>query len=245
MIVYVYDGSFEGMLTCVYEGYYSNIKPEAIFSTYQYEGDLLHEAHFVITDPEKAFKVSKAIVEKLSEEFFHKIVNAFFSEDRDVATHIYKLLRFAFKVGPEVIKHGAMEVVTNVTKLSTAVARETHLFVGLVRFVELKGGVYYCQFAPTYNQVPLLAEHFTERMHNQVWVIHDIERNIAVFYDTKSWYVNEFFGMEDYPLSDDELLYQALWQTFHQKIAIEERLNPRCQRSFMPKKYWKYLTEFQ
>lgn len=243
MKVFLYDGSFEGMLTCVYEGYYSGIVPEGIFNTYLYKGDLFHEPKFIITDPEKAFKVSKAIIEKLSEEFFHKVLNAFFSEDYDVATSIFLLLQYAFKKGSEVINFAANPVVSAVTDLSNAVGRETHLFVGLVRFVKLKGEVYYCQFGPTFNQVPLLAEHFSERMHNQVWVIHDINRNIAVFYDTKTWYINEFYGLDEYVLDDDELLYQSLWKTFHKHIAIEERINPKLQRSFMPKKYWKYLIE--
>lgn len=243
MIVYIYDGSFEGMLTCVYEGYYSEDKPEAIYNTYQYEQNLFHEPRFIVTDLEKSHKVGLAIVEKLSELFFHRIVNAFFSENYDVATHIYRLLRYGFKNGPEVIMHASHPIVSAVVDLSNAVARETHLFVGLVRFMKLKGGIYYCEFGPTYNQVPLLAEHFSHRLNDQVWVIHDVNRNLAVFYDKKQWYVNEFYGLDDYTLDDEELLYQSLWKTFHKHIAIEERINPTLQRSFMPKKYWKYLIE--
>jgi len=243
MIVFLYDGSFEGMLTCVYEGYYSEEKPEAIYNTYQYEGHLLHKPKYIITDPEKSHKVAQAIINKLSEEFFHKIVNAFFSEDYDVATYIYDLVRLGFRKGPEIIQFQANETVSRVVKLSNTVGRETHLFVGLVRFVELKSGIFYCQFGPTHNQVPLLAEHFSHRMHNQVWVIHDINRNIAVFYDTNEWYVNEFYGLNDHEYANDEMLYQSLWKTFHKHIAIEERINPKLQRSFMPKKYWKYLIE--
>lgn len=244
MKVYVYDGSFEGLMTCIYESYYVK-RPDKIYSTISYQGDLLHEDQFIITDPEKAFKVTKAIALKLSETFFHKIVNAFFSEDYEVGNYIHELLRQGFKQGPEIIVDMSNPIVYPVLKLANAVSRETHLFVGLVRFVELKGGVYYCQFSPTYNQVPLLAEHFSKRLENQSWVIHDIERNLAVFYDTHDWYVNEFHGLESYVLSDEELLYQTLWKTFHTHIAIEERKNPRLQRSFMPKKYWKYLIEMQ
>lgn len=243
MIDYVYDGSFEGMLTCIYEAYYSTDNPDGIYSSYQYQGDLFHEPKFVVTDLDKSHKVGLAIIQKLSEEFFHKVVNAFFSEDYEVASHIYKLVRYAFKNGPEVIMHVTHDWVAPVVDLANAVGRETHLFVGLVRFMKLKGGIYYCQFGPTYNQVPLLAEHFSNRLSDQIWVIHDVNRNLAVFYDKKEWYVNEFYGMKDYELDDEELLYQSLWKTFHKHIAINERINPNLQRSFMPKKYWKYLLE--
>lgn len=243
MIVYLYDGTFEGMLTCIYEGYYLKENVQGIYNTYIYKQDLFHIPRFIITDPEKAQKVAIAIVEKLSDIFFHKVLNAFFSEDYDVATKIYLLLKHGFKNGPEVIRHEANEIVSSVVKLSNAVGRETHLLVGLVRFVRLKGNIYYCQFSPTYNQVALLAEHFANRLHNEIWVIHDLKRNLAVFYDKKEWYVNEFYGLDHYELDDEELLYQGLWKTFHKHIAIKERINPRLQRSFMPKKYWKYLIE--
>lgn len=243
MRVYLYDGSFEGMLTCVYEGYYLKENIGGIYNTYQYKPELFHEAKFIITDPEKAEKVAFAIVSKLSELFFHKVLNAFFSEDYHAASYIYKLLRHGFKHGPEVIMHEANETVSKVVKLSNAVGRETHLLVGLVRFVKLKGDIYYCQFSPTYNQVALIAEHFADRFSEQIWVIHDLGRNIAVFFDKKQWYVNEFYGLDEYILDDEELLYQGLWKTFYKHIAIKERYNPKQRRNFMPKKYWKYLIE--
>lgn len=242
MKIYLYDGTFEGMLTCIYEGYYS-VEPDGILDSDKYKPTLFDDSCFIVTDSAKANKVAFSIIDKLSEEFFHKILNAFFSEDYNVATYIYRLVKYAFKSSPEVIMNAANETVANVVGLYTSVVRETHLFVGLVRFSKLKGDIYYCQFAPTYNQVPLLAEHFSERMGSEMWVIHDVKRNIAVFYDKTEWYINEFYGNENFELSEDEELFRNLWKEFHSKIAIKERINPKLQRSFMPKKYWKYLLE--
>lgn len=242
MIVYLYDSTFEGMLTCIYEGYYSR-EPDEILDSYLYKPTLFDESEHITTDNVKANKVAFAIIDKLSEEFFHKIVNSFFSEDYHVGTYIFKLLKYAFKNGPEIINFVTNDTVSNVVDLYSSVVRETHLMVGLVRFTKLKGDIYYCQFSPTYNQAPLLAEHFSNRMHNQIWVIHDVKRNIAVFYDKNRWYVNEFYGNGSFELSDDEELFRSLWKEFHSKIAIKERINPKLQRSFMPKKYWKYLLE--
>lgn len=242
MIVFLYDGSFEGLLTCVYEGYYNRV-PDHIYCDDQYKPHLLHEIEYIITDSEKAHKVGLAVIQKLSELYFHKIVNAFYSEDEEVGIKIFHALRHGFKHGPEVIMNEIHPHIAPVVDLSRAVGRETHLLVGLVRFQKLKGGVYYCQFSPTYNQVSLLAEHFANRLSDQLWVIHDIGRNIAVFYDKTRWYVNDFYGLASYELDDEELLYQSLWKTFHKHIAIKERINPTLQRSFMPKKYWKYLIE--
>ncbi|MDR2671871.1 MAG: TIGR03915 family putative DNA repair protein [Coriobacteriales bacterium] len=43
--------------------------------------------------------------------------------------------------------------------------------------------------------------------------------------------------------SAEEDEFQALWQTFFDTIAIEERRNPTCQRNFMPKRFWGDLCE--
>jgi probable DNA metabolism protein len=38
---------------------------------------------------------------------------------------------------------------------------------------------------------------------------------------------------------------QDLWRTYHRRIAIATRVNLELQRKFMPRKYWRYLTEMQ
>jgi probable DNA metabolism protein len=43
--------------------------------------------------------------------------------------------------------------------------------------------------------------------------------------------------------SDREMFYQALWKSYFKNIAIGERKNPRLQRQFIPRRYWKNLVE--
>jgi probable DNA metabolism protein len=37
--------------------------------------------------------------------------------------------------------------------------------------------------------------------------------------------------------------WEQLWQTYHKAINNEDRANPKLQKQFMPKRYWKYLPE--
>ena len=46
-------------------------------------------------------------------------------------------------------------------------------------------------------------------------------------------------------LAEDEATYRACWQTYTRHIALENRRNPRLQRQFMPRRYWRHLTEMQ
>ena len=41
----------------------------------------------------------------------------------------------------------------------------------------------------------------------------------------------------------DEDKWQEMWKTYFKQIAIRERTNLKCQQNFMPKRFWKYLTE--
>lgn len=47
----------------------------------------------------------------------------------------------------------------------------------------------------------------------------------------------------DIAYSQDEEGFRQLWRDYYRHMAIRERNNPTTQRSFLPKKYWAYLTE--
>ena len=62
------------------------------------------------------------------------------------------------------------------------------------------------------------------------------------------WYMMR--GAETEPLQalsgkTDQSEYAALWSAFFHQIGIKERENPACQRTRLPLRYRKYMTEFQ
>ena len=91
----------------------------------------------------------------------------------------------------------------------------------------------------------ILAAHFTERLGDQIWVLHDARRSLAALYNGASWWISEVPLPGNLVLHADEEQMQGYWQEYFRRIAIVERHNPNLQRQLMPKKYWKYLTEKQ
>ena len=89
-----------------------------------------------------------------------------------------------------------------------------------------------------------VSKHFTERLKNEFWIIKDKKRRILSIYDKKQFVI---VLEEDFQLilreSEEEEKIEALWKAFYKTIGIKERKNERCRRNFMPKKYWKYITE--
>ena len=99
---------------------------------------------------------------------------------------------------------------------------------------------------PTNHILFDLSLHFQKRLKQEFWIIKDVKRKLFSIYDKKRFYIlqeNEFV----FPIleSESEQKMRELWKTFYQTIAIQERTNERCRKNFMPKKYWKYITEVQ
>jgi len=244
-VVFLYDGTFEGLMTAVYEGYYSDLKPAVIVDQACHVKSLFDQETMIHTDHIKANKVMEAVQQKLGDEVFQTIMYAFFSEDVNVGTIIYRFIKVAFKIGPSCLGYRAHDDIGPVLDLYLGVDREAHLLLGLIRFVELDSGILYSQFEGSSNVISILGSHFFGRLSGEQWVLHDIKRSSAVICDGESWVIREVQIPEDITLHEREELFQNLWKTYFKHIAIKERVNPKLQMQNMPKRYWKYLIEMQ
>ncbi|MBQ8953820.1 MAG: DNA metabolism protein, partial [Clostridia bacterium] len=66
-LIYRYDGSFDGLLTCVFESYARHELPDAILSPDD-EQTMLFEARRVETDYVKSARVLRGVMNKISPE---------------------------------------------------------------------------------------------------------------------------------------------------------------------------------
>lgn len=97
---------------------------------------------------------------------------------------------------------------------------------------------------PTHHVLPLIVRHFQKRLSCEEWAIHDVGRHVAAYYDGKQVTIVRVESLKtDIAYSQDEEGFQQLWRDYYRHMAIRERNNPTAQRSFLPKKYWAYLTE--
>lgn len=242
---YLYDGSFEGALTGIYQMFNDRVKTgEArLVSTSTYQRDCFTVVTEVETDPSKAEKVTKWLLEEFGEIGFRRAAYAYLSDDEQYGTYLFCFLKKMNRLGEKGLDFFADQDINKIYKIYNRVCRESHLLLGLIRFVELQSGILYATFEPTANILTLMTGHFKERLSNQIWVIHDTKRKMAAFYDGKEVYIRPLDGLEDLKLSSSEKAYQDMWKTYFKRIAIEHRNNPRQQMHMMPKKYWKFLVE--
>lgn len=240
---YIYDGSFPGLMTVIFEAFYSIQKPDDIIKDEDYQEGLFDKVITIETDLDKSDRVYKAIKEKISLKSLKKIYNCYLSEEKNMGYMIYQYLVLGFKIGNKIDSYLKHDIVDQVFKISNKVSKEKHLLLGLLRFKKVQGGLFYAPFEPDYNIISLIAPHFARRLSQQDWIIHDKKRKIAAIYNKKEWVITEMDEPNSIQYSEEESFYQELWQNFYESIAIKDRKNPRLQRQYMPKRYWKYLVE--
>ena len=240
---YIYDGSFEGLLTSIHTAFYNRENPWDIVAKAAMESNFLRENIYIQTDSEKASKVYEAIENKISKESLRRVFYCYLSELPKNGIMILKYLRLAFKLGPNIDLNLTNDIVSQVDNISRKVSRERHRFLGLIRFKEIENGILYSTIEPDHNIVGLVASHFANRLKNQHWVIHDVKRGIGVFYNKEEWVIKEIEIKDPLILREEEEDYQDLWKTYFKAIAIENKTNLKLQKSNMPMKYWKHLVE--
>jgi probable DNA metabolism protein len=245
--VYTYDNSFEGFLTCIYESYYGKEKPEEILSKNDYVPNLIYNTINIETDTAKSDKVISAISKKISSTSLRNIFYVYISSVPGSDTLLYKYIRLGFKLGKDVDIHLHNDIVLDIHRIIRKVTFESHNMLGFVRFKEIGPNMYYASIEPDHNILSLLAPHFSQRLPSQNWIIHDLKREVAAFYNCEEWIIAEFKREEAKRFEDSNHsnIYEVLWREYFNSTAIKERKNPRLQSRLMPRRYWNHLTEFE
>lgn len=242
MLDYLYDGTFEGFLTCVHFHYYHD-KANNISEKSSYQPNLMVSYYEVPTDFEMADKVYKAIQKKISPYDLQRIYKVFKSNVPEREIHLLNYIRLGFKVGPKISLLHGNAYVSPVEKIEKTFSNEVHRMIELLRFSVLESNILYAVFEPDHDVLEFLWKHFTDRFKHESFIIHDKKRGKALLYHGGDWYISQFNDEHLLPYTKEEEQYRKLWKQYFDSIAIKERINPRCQRNFMPIRYWKHLTE--
>ncbi|MDD2534490.1 MAG: TIGR03915 family putative DNA repair protein [Eubacteriales bacterium] len=243
MLIYVYDGYWEGLLTAVYEAYARHEQPDQIVTNARLAQSWLDQYVEITADSEKASKVARSIRRKISAMAEMRLDRVFRSDDPDKGTLIYHYLQLGYQYGPGVDNYLHENAVLEMHERSQRVNFEVHRFEGLMRFVRTDWGAFYAQFSPDHHITDLLAPHFARRLSDQNWIIHDTKRQIAALYNQKEWILTDQMPELLTASSYQDQQATDLWKIYFQNITITERVNPRLQRQMMPVRYWQNLPE--
>ncbi len=247
MFVLVYDNSFEGLLSAIFEVYEYKFNPVSIYKTNRNLPLLFTEIKKVETVPEKANRVYQKLHEILGKEGMRKIVYAFLSEDAECEDHILNAVKYVLATKDKrVLQDLSHPSVFRLMQYEKSVSRERHRMTAFVRFRLLEDGIFYAEVEPDFNVLPLISSHFKERYKDQSWVIYDKRRKFGIYYNLKQVEFITFEFTDSKSASDySNPSYEILWRTYFTSTNIQARKNTRLHHQHVPKRYWKYLTEKQ
>ncbi|MCL2487965.1 MAG: TIGR03915 family putative DNA repair protein [Oscillospiraceae bacterium] len=254
-LILLHDGSFEGLLTAVFDSYAHSPPPVSVAAAEACQQRLDCQYAEVAADPAKSARVIAGIKQKMGPGGYQKVWQAFlFDEDSDNNRSIcradksdvtYHYIRLGMRVGGKIFSMLTDARVMAMDRICALVGREAGLTNEFLRFSELEGGVYYSEIEPEHAILPMLMPHFVDRLNIQPFIIHDLRHGFAGVYDLRDWYLTSTAEMTLPAYSNEEQRCRRMWKLFYDTIAIKERTNPVCRRNHMPKKYWKHMVEMQ
>ena len=250
--IYTCEDKVEGIFTAVYDAWSSRYGHDNIrIEVETAEGrnmELFSEYTPVKTDMEKAEKVAQSIIKKISAEAYKMVCNAAWSDAAGKADAVYRFLILGFSMGSQVVNCLSNEAVMSIFTMNRSVGYEAHHILGFLRFKLSKDNILIARLNPKNNILFLIAPHFSDRFGSENFIIYDEKRKAAVLHRSGyPWVYSdeenlniEKFGEE----SEEEEMFQLLWKTFFDSIAIRERTNPNLQRNNLPLRFRSNMTEF-
>ena len=241
--VYLYDGTYSGLLTLLFR---LSKKPDGQLSIQEerlYQPSLFEITRPIATDPREAAWFLEHLKKAFSPQVLKNMFRVFLSNAPDRELLIWRYISFGFQVKDDLDSFLTDQRVKPVHDYARKVSGEAHRMRGLVRFRQLEDSSYYAPIKTDHYVLPLITPYFSRRLNGKRWFIHDVARKKIAIYNGKRYQFADVVEFTPPVVSPQEKEYQAMWRHYFRDIAIGERTNLKVQRQFMPKRYWKYLTE--
>ncbi|WP_190277315.1 TIGR03915 family putative DNA repair protein [Taibaiella lutea] len=253
MISYIFDGSFYGLLTCIFESYERKHKQVKLCMEETFAAEMFGDAITVYTNKEKALRVWKGLNEKTDATHRQDFYTGWYADDIRAWQLMFDYALYIFDNVAGIDKNYGNDLVLGLSRIAKKVSRERHRMKAFIRFQKGANRLYHAVVNPDYNVLPLVAEHFQRRYADQPWVLYDERRHYGLYYDLKQVQevifedaeANAIAVPEDVVLDDCESLYATLWKDYFNNTNVKERKNMKLHIQHVPKRYWRYLTEKQ
>lgn len=249
-MIYVFDGSLEGLLTAVFEWFERRPPQVKLVVAQTYQPDVFTPSLTVLTQRTKADRVWKGLSKKLDSKGMRQLYCAYLAELEESFQDIFLFTIYIFTQPAGAQKNYGNKYVLNIAQTARKVEREKHRMEAFIRFQKTADGIFYCGIDPDFNVLPLIINHFKNRYADQKWIIYDIKRHYGISYTIDDIVEIELHGNinllkkeNQHFLDEEEMLCADLWKNYFKSTNIVARKNTKLHTQHVPKRYWKYLTE--
>ena len=208
MKILYYDGTYEGFLTSIYDGFYLKAREIQIVS--RLDNDLsLFESIYVQTDLNKVNKVKKAITEQLEQQTADIVYMAWLSCQPQIDTDLLYFLKLSFHYKKNICNMMHHALVNKIVKRAKRVGGEAHRFLGFVRFRKARD-YYIADIHPDARILPLIANHFADRLREETFVIRDTHFKEALIKHGLQWTIVPMDNMIDIEFLVTETAFESM-----------------------------------
>jgi len=250
MVRLLYDGTFEGLLTAIFEIYERRLTHVRMIKGEYYTSALFDDVIKITTDEARAGRVLTGLRQKLSSNGVQRLYIAHLADIEGDDENIVGYIRYAFDAGQNIEEDYGNRYVLRIAEIVQMMRRERHRMEAFVRFQKLKDDTFYAAIQPDFNVLPMLIKHFRNRYADQKWIIYDLKRAYGLYYnlhDTQfislDFSAQKSAGNVITAYTEDEGIYQHLWKNYFSSVNIPARKNTKLHLRHIPKRYWKHLTE--
>ena len=250
MTTIIYDGTYPGWLTAVFEIYEHKLQDITFAREGEPPASLFGTTHKVVTNESKATRVLNGLKQKLSADGLMHLYKTFFSEVDKFDEKMWRFVQYVFASQHNVEGDLSNNVVWEVRQAAKFVHRESHRMKAFIRFKLTKDHLYYALIEPDCDVLPLIANHFRKRYADQRWLIYDAKRRYGIYYDLDTLSNIELTfslvasAQNTVDLYDErEEFFQDMWRRYFSAVNIKARKNMKLHIQHMPRRYWRYLTE--
>ena len=243
-VVYLYDGSFEGFLCCVFESFAQHEIPFAVWTPLK-ETATLYPVKDIATDHATAQRVFASFAPKLGTETEYLVSRDFLSGQEDKELLLIRFLHLAFALGPGTVKRMGHPDVAPLYEMKKSLDWEVDKFQGFVRCEEHEG-MLGAVIHPKNYILPLLRPHFCGRFPEENFMIYDAVHQAVLLQQDHHVQLMELAApLELPPPSEREQQFQALWTQFYKTLEVKARHNEKCRMSHCPKRFWADMVEMK
>lgn len=241
MIYYVFDGTKEGLLCCIYNSFINKESPALITSKpFQLGFDI--QVKTIETDPKIAKRVNDGFIKNCSIALLNRIFYLFRSNDSTKETVMFNVAKKCLEKRMDITHNYADPDVLLFSELQQKISYEIHRFTGFIRFNKSASGFWYAHFEPDNDIVDILAKHFYKRF-SEPFLIHDVKRNKVTLRQGDKMTTAVLDGRLTVYLDENDEYFENLYKTYYESVNIKERKNLKLMRGFMPQRYYKHLPE--
>lgn len=274
-IAYTYDGTFEGLLSCVFAAYANREDPADIMPAANFQPRLGQTVRSIDTDLARAERVRTGVCRACGPAGFAAVRTASLSDDPVMGMAVYRFIRHGMtqnrphscagckrqrscagtgennlglcpnSAQPSTLNDLSHPAVAGVRALVREATCEAERMRQFIRFEHMDNGVWFARCNPKASVVPLIMPHFAARLNTQPFIIYDDVHHMAGVSENGRWQLVRTDEVTLPGYAPDEAPMRRAWKRFYDAVSVESRYHPELRRQFMPMRLWRNITEMQ